>query len=518
MITNAGSDGFMVHPLDLFPSNKNVNTDFNNITQKSASLDGFQVHPIDLFVSHDNTYPNNVTNNLTQNYGIINTPQNTNINIAPYTQTTAVGNVFNNPRIIQGYESQINPNSYYITEIPNNVETNQNTNISYVPIPQNLLSNFGIYSNQTIHNMINQNYTQQNPTLDNTYTIVNLPATSIIEQQQNTDGLINYGPSNTIINQTGPYNQDYNLVQTENIYQNYPQTNNIQYITPQTQAEAFNTTVNYFPNQISNINYASPQIQPYPKTNITPNINIPNNFVPLNSNQMVQNNSNVNMNLNPSLILPGAAPNNKGLPYSLASYEPDTNSSDYQAKATIGGFTTSEYPLPNNTLTRADNIPTTIIVPTKKSIIIPTKKTIIIPKKTTVIVPNIRKIVVNTQSNSTILPPQPYIEPVVTSNAINMERTNLLLPTTNTILTPLQSNYSSHTISGLPRSTSLTAYNPRSLASKNNFMTNLQNKRPVSTTTSRYNNYTYYNNSRNNRNGIKNSLNFRNNIYKPRNY
>ena len=253
MITNAGSDGFMVHPLDLFPSNKNVNTDFNNITQKSASLDGFQVHPIDLFVSHDNTYPNNVTNNLTQNYGIINTPQNTNINIAPYTQTTAVGNVFNNPRIIQGYESQINPNSYYITEIPNNVETNQNTNISYVPIPQNLLSNFGIYSNQTIHNMINQNYTQQNPTLDNTYTIVNLPATSIIEQQQNTDGLINYGPSNTIINQTGPYNQDYNLVQTENIYQNYPQTNNIQYITPQTQAEAFNTTVNYFPNHIQKL-------------------------------------------------------------------------------------------------------------------------------------------------------------------------------------------------------------------------------------------------------------------------
>ena len=527
MMTNVGSDGFMVHPLDLFPSNKNVNNDFSNITTKYANLDGFQVHPIDLFVSQENAYPNNiVTNNLTQNYGIINAPRYSNISIDPYTQTTAIGNYFNSQRIMQGYESQIKPNSYYTNEIPNNVETNQNANISYVPIPQNLLSNLDIYSNPTIHNIINQNYTQQNPILNNTYTISNLPATPIIHQPQNTNGLINYGPTNTIINQTGPYNQDYNFVQTENIYQNYPQNNNIQYITPQTQAEAFNTTVNYFPKQIPNNNYESLQIKPYPIMNITANINKSNNFFSSNPNQIVQNNSNMNMNLNPLLIPLETGPTNKGLPYSVASYEPDINSSDYQTRPTIGDFTTPQDSLPKNILTRADNVQTktTIIVPTKKSIIIPTKKKIIIPKKTTVIVPNIRKIVVNPQSNSIILPPKPYVGPAFTSNVINMEKTNLFIPQTNTILNPSYINYSSRTITGLPRSISLAAYNSRPLIpknlynQKNNIMTNLQNKRHISISPSRYNINTYFKNSRNNRNGIKNSLNYGNNIYRPRNY
>ena len=530
MSINAGPDGFVVHPLDLFPTNKNLNTDYNKIPTNTATLDGFQVHPIDLFVSHDNTYPK------------YNAPQNTNIRIVPLTQTTNVGPAFsnyNNPGIM---DLQMQQSPYYATVRPTNIEAKQNANISYVPIPQNISSNNEIYSNQTIQNMFNHKYTQQNPVLDNTYNIINLPPRTIVNLPQNTQALLNNNePLNTIINQTSPYNQEYNLytIQTDKTYQIYPQTNNIPYIPSQAQETTVNTKVKYIPNEISKINYETPQIQPYPLLNIIPNINKESKMFSSNTAQITQNNLNMNLNANniPSspeqlLNINNTTPINKGLPYSTASYEPDTNAADYQTRASIGALKTylntpPTLPLPQNTPTNAYNMPEainrmqpTIIVPNKKTIIVPTKKTIIIPKKTTVLVPKI----LNAQNNSTFLPPQQYVQPVVAGNVTNMERNNYFLSPPNSAFMPLQNNYSSNTISDLPRSNSLITYNTRPITlnkiypSKNNYMINLQIKRPHSISRPRYNINTNYKYSRNNKNMMIRTLKFGNPIYNPRNY
>ena len=58
MDINARLDGYTVHPLDLFPTNKNSPDNLEKISLDTADLDGFKVHPIDLFVNHENPYKN----------------------------------------------------------------------------------------------------------------------------------------------------------------------------------------------------------------------------------------------------------------------------------------------------------------------------------------------------------------------------------------------------------------------------------------------------------------------------
>ena len=341
MNTNANPDGFMVHPLDLFPPNKNLNHNIEKISTNTAYLDGFQVHPIDLFVSNDNPYNNyNLTNNLTVNHRTINTsPQPTNISLVPFIQTTNVGplsNNYKNNRNIETVETQLLQNPHFTPIMPSNAETHQNNAISYVPFPLNN----EIYPNQVNQNLINPNNINQNQALTNTYNIVNLPNTSILDQPQ--------------------------------------------YI----------------------------------------------------------------------------ANNNKVLPYSTASYEPDINASDYQTRAGIGIGNLESYansppigPVPQKTLiTRRYSAPKRI-ERLKTTIIIPKKKTIIIPKKTVVIVPKARNTLLNIQNNPVIQ--SQYVPQIVTNNLITSNN-NLAFTPLSPSLIPINNPYSTYTIPGLSRTSSRT--------------------------------------------------------------
>ena len=553
MNSNAVLDGFMVHPLDLFPTNKNLPNGYNKISTNTANLDGFKVHPIDLFVSHDNSYNNyNLTNNITANYGIINSPQNTNISYIPYSQTTNVGTIFNNyknPRTMEVYQNQINSSPYYTTQIPTKVETYQRNDFSFVPIPTNIETKSTIDFSQTTQNYINTNYTQQTNIVDNSYNYINLPSRTIINSPQKPETLYNnYPSSNTIINQTSPYEQTYNFNPTsitETTYQNYPLTNNITYVNPPTQTNITNNTVNYLPTepQTTNLNTTTTMIPPYSLVNLNQNVNEQNKLFSINTAQYTPNNMNINyINQNPGdalLDLLKTAPTiNKNIPYTTASYEPDTNQENI-TRTNIDDLRTyfNSPPIkaiPQDTLQKNEysttkgfeRMKTTVIVPTKTSIIVPTKKTIIIPKKTTVIVPNIKTIIINNQNSPNIITNQ-YVPSNVNNNIYKGERTNIFLsPSTSSLMT---NNYSTNTLSGLPRAASHISYNPRPLAlnnvgtvypKNNSSMYNTNQNRGMSSSPVRYRVNTFYKNSKNHNNSktrislLKNG----NPIYNPRNY
>ena len=64
MDINTKLDGFLVHPLDLFPKTHQAGNTLDNTT---ANLDGFAVHPIDSFINQKNNTYLNLNNNLINN-------------------------------------------------------------------------------------------------------------------------------------------------------------------------------------------------------------------------------------------------------------------------------------------------------------------------------------------------------------------------------------------------------------------------------------------------------------------
>ena len=145
MDINARLDGFKVHPLDLFPSNKNLNANENKITLNTANLDGFKVHPIDLFVSHDTNHFDNNSNsnkNISQNYQKF------------YNQTSN-----NLPAYNKVFNIQTNNN------LPLNYKT------FYTESNNNIPSNSKEFNSQTNHNI---NVVQNTTTTTNSSNILNL--------------------------------------------------------------------------------------------------------------------------------------------------------------------------------------------------------------------------------------------------------------------------------------------------------------------------------------------------------
>jgi hypothetical protein len=138
MDINARLDGFLVHPLDLFPKNQ----EFDETT---ANLDGFKVHPLDSFINHNkndpykylqnNTKTNYDNNNLINN--INSTPINQNYEANLYDQYTTTKN---EPYL---YSNNINYNNTY------NSSDNTNKIIKFNKYPVN---NSTYYTQAINHN------------------------------------------------------------------------------------------------------------------------------------------------------------------------------------------------------------------------------------------------------------------------------------------------------------------------------------------------------------------------------
>ena len=238
MDTNARLDGFMVHPLDLFPTNKNLKENANKITLNTANLDGFKVHPIDLFVSHDNSpFRNNNDNPPISNYKIFNTETNNNLNIVQYSTITNGRNILSQyqyPQNISSYKPSIKTTIikkeiiYNYPNISQNTSNyknyNQNpanikTEISYVPFPITNQQNKVTYPEDNNQNITKINYIQQSPIIEKKVKIIKFPRTTI---QNITTTYENYSPTNNIINYREPYMQKYSY-STNNQPQTQPQ-------------------------------------------------------------------------------------------------------------------------------------------------------------------------------------------------------------------------------------------------------------------------------------------------------
>ena len=164
MDINARLDGYMVHPLDLFPTNKNILDNLEKISLDTADLDGFKVHPIDLFVNHENPNKNYNLSSAITNNGIFNTQSKYNNGIIPFEKQIKADNIFNqyqNPRNMGVYETQKTPiynkenniyNNFPSMMPTENRETFQNNNTFNQN--QRITSHFSSLANQSINNII----------------------------------------------------------------------------------------------------------------------------------------------------------------------------------------------------------------------------------------------------------------------------------------------------------------------------------------------------------------------------
>jgi hypothetical protein len=243
------------------------------------------------------------------------------------------------------------------------------------------------------------------------------------------------------------------------LYNNYTNNRNIETVETQLLQNPHFTPImpsNAETHQNNAIPYA-----PFPLNNeIYPNQTIQNLINPnnINQNQDLANTYNI-VNLPNKSILDQpqyiANNNNKGFPYSTASYEPDTNALDYQTRASIDIDNLESY-VNNPPIDRAPQktlITTGYSVPKrvqrlKTTIIVPKKKTIIIPKKTVVIVPKAENTLLNIQNNPVI---QSQYVPQIVSNSLITVNNNLVLTPLSPSLIPVNNAYSTLTMPGLSR-------------------------------------------------------------------
>ena len=166
MDMNARLDGFLVHPLDLFPKNQ----EFDETT---ANLDGFKVHPLDSFINHNKNDPykylqNNTTTNYDNNNLINNintTPTNQNYETNLYDQYTTIKNepylysknYINSKQFVNvgNFDNNINYNNTY----------NSNDNTNEIIAFNNYPVNNSTYYTQAINN--NNDYQKVNTYNDN---------------------------------------------------------------------------------------------------------------------------------------------------------------------------------------------------------------------------------------------------------------------------------------------------------------------------------------------------------------
>ena len=329
MDTNARLDGFMVHPLDLFPSNKYLNN-VNKISTNTATLDGFKVHPIDLFVSNEHqninyNFNNNLNNNIVSNYDVINNKvNNNNIEIFPSGQVFNSGNISNNyqsPTNIEAYNSQIqypiynneinapnsftktlNTNPYHDNNIlnTNNIyNTNNNTTVNnrmtYTPYVSVNHSSNTKYTEPNQKNLNNINYTNNisyppkiiNPV--NSVNTIQLPAKIIHNVSEYESYIPDNNFYNNVIKYEEPFNQNITVntnkntiqqINTELIDQNY--LNNNLSLQQNNISNIINNGLEYNPitnsNLITTINYTNPQPQFQPQ--IQPQTEIQQYYLP----------------------------------------------------------------------------------------------------------------------------------------------------------------------------------------------------------------------------------------------
>lgn len=231
-------DGFIVHPLDLFPKTHDID-DYK--TNEGANLDGFNVHPIDSFVNHKNEPFNYITNQTVSNNDYSDLLNNININ-STYQD-------FKNNEYDQNSTtlySPYSPNKNYInTDFSNNTTFNTNYNIT-----SDITNNYN-YNTNSNDGILYNNYTATT----STYNIGGLDKDYL--NANSYDNVYTYKniPSYTTTNYNGNYTKTYDAFPT------YSSSNNISYdLFPS--SKVINNGISYdkYISNTNNISYEKPYV------------------------------------------------------------------------------------------------------------------------------------------------------------------------------------------------------------------------------------------------------------------
>jgi hypothetical protein len=230
-------DGFIVHPLDLFPKTHDVD---EYKTNEEANLDGFNVHPIDSFINHTKDPVNYLTNQTVSNNDYSNLLNNINL--------TSTYQDFKTNEYNQNTTTLYNPyspnNNYINTDFSTNTTLDTNYNFSSGnTYNYNTSSNNGILYNNS-------------PTTTSTYNISTIN-TDYLNANSFNDNVFTYKniPSYTTTNYNGNYTKTYDTFPT------YSSTNNISYdLFPS--SKVINNGISYdkYISNTSNISYGKPYV------------------------------------------------------------------------------------------------------------------------------------------------------------------------------------------------------------------------------------------------------------------
>ena len=230
-------DGFIVHPLDLFPKTHDVD---EYKTNEEANLDGFNVHPIDSFINHTKDPVNYLTNQTVSNNDYSNLLNN--INLTSTYQDFKTNEYNQNTTTLY---SPYSPNNNYInTDFSTNTTLDTNYNFSSGnTYNYNTSSNNGILYNNS-------------PTTTSTYNISTIN-TDYLNANSFNDNVFTYKniPSYTTTNYNGNYTKTYDTFPT------YSSTNNISYdLFPS--SKVINNGISYdkYISNTSNISYGKPYV------------------------------------------------------------------------------------------------------------------------------------------------------------------------------------------------------------------------------------------------------------------
>ncbi len=395
MDINAKLDGFLVHPLDLFPKGNHTNNDNNKISMNTAKLDGFKIHPVDLFISHEN---NNNNYNLTTNNINNNKDDNNPLNTFPNQNNLGVEQTLNQNQIknnIGLYEPQLKANNF--TNNNNNISTINNYrtsthigdyknyfSINTTPIDDYKSSYYNYQTTTSIpYDTHIRNIDYMKDDSINITNIITLPPVSFYNIDENKATI------NKILNNTKNLNNMNSLYQESNLnnnikdiesytyqdntkpiinnvwYTNYlpnNTNNNNNYVTTITQNSIINNDFNYknIPtsnNEITNnITYYIPETTTNNLLNQNTNLHteqkINQNFVQNINYDTKYNNLNHNININPNLKT------NKFNEFTFNEYPPRTkNSNDSEINNNINNlFLVNTTPIMNNDNVNYTNI------------------------------------------------------------------------------------------------------------------------------------------------------------------
>jgi hypothetical protein len=228
-------DGFIVHPLDLFPKTHDVD-DYK--ADEGANLDGFNIHPLDSFISHkkdpfnylaNQTVSNNDYNDLLNNINITSAYQDFKTN--EYDQNT-LNNLYpsKNNYINTDFSTNTTLDTNYNISSDNtyNYNTNSNNGIVY--------NNYSATTSTYNFGTIDKDYLKSNSYNDNVFTYKNIP-------------------SYTTTNYNGNYTKTYNT------FPAYSSTNNISYdLFPSSKVINNGITYDKYISNSNNISYGKPYV------------------------------------------------------------------------------------------------------------------------------------------------------------------------------------------------------------------------------------------------------------------